>query len=382
MTTIADTLPGRLLRWRMPSTRDDRRFAVRQIAPSSAPVALSRASLPPEAVLTGYEVDGRQITPASLDTFLQANATTSFLIIRDGSLVCERYYEHDADTAHAAFSVTKSFLSALIGIALDRGYLRSVEDPVTDYVSELASHGYSDVRLKHLLSMSEGLRYSHASVPWSGAAKAYYAPDRWATVLANAHLARTPGSAWNYNDYAPEILATALRRTTGEHLAQYARRVLLGPLGMTAPASWTLDSEQAGNENAAAGLYATPRTLAAFGQLHLDEGRRSESQVIPADWVRLSTTLDDTDPPALRRVKTGFFSAARMSYKYLWWVKEQADRRDHFVAIGNLGQFIYCAPDEKTVIVRTGRRWGRFGATNWLELFEQIARTSGESPAL
>ena len=374
MTALSDTYTGRILGWRMPSVRDDRRFPLRPVTPSPDPVELPVAEWPTEVAVGDHSVDGVRVSAGSLEDFLVANATTSFLVVRHGTVVFERYFGHaSAEVALAAFSVSKSFLGALIGIALSKGLLDSVEDPITRYVPELDSLGYARVRLKHLLSMSEGLRYSRRPVPWSGHARAYYAPDRWATVLTHARLVHPPGTVWNYNDYAPTILGVALRRVTGQTLAEFAKTALLDPLGMPHAAHWTLDSRQTGLENAAAGLYASARTLAAFGQAHLNGGRLAGRQVIPIAWVERATAISVTDSAALRHVQTEFFNVDRMSYKYLWWVKERNGEPSDFVAIGNFGQFVFCSPAAGSVIVRTGRKWGRFGATNWLTLLERIA---------
>ncbi len=381
MAALTDTYAGRIIAWRMPSVRDDRRFAFRDMTASPDPVELPASKIAVQAAIGEHTVSGIRVSANNLQEFLAANGTTSFLVIRAGTMVFERYFADAApDMALAAFSVSKSFLGALIGIALDRGMLGSVEDAIIQYVPELADHGYGAVRLKHLLSMSEGLRYSRRPVPWSGHARAYYAPDRWATVMAHARLTVAPGTAWNYNDYAPTIIGVALQRVSGQPLAEFAKAALLDPLGMPHDARWTLDSPQAGLENAAAGLYATARTLAAFGQAHLDGGRVDGREVIPAAWIEQATAIRPTDPPALRNVRTEFFSVDRMSYKYLWWVKERTEQPGDFVAIGNFGQFVYCSPAAGTVIVRTGRKWGRFGATNWLTLLDRIAHLEPSGP--
>jgi CubicO group peptidase (beta-lactamase class C family) len=377
VTRLAETYAGRIVRWRLPSIYDDRRFATREVAPSPAPVELPVTECPPEAAVGEYAVGRTRISPATLEDFLTRNGTTSFLVVRDGALVYERYFgDAAADLPHAAFSVTKSLLGALVGIALDRGLFDSIDDPIVRYVPELEPLGYEPVRLEHLLSMSEGLRYSRLPVPWSGDARAYYSPDRWATILAHARLIHPPGRLWNYNDYAPAILGVALQRVTGQNLAEFAKAALLDPLGMAHRAHWTLDSRESGLENAAAGLYASPRTLAAFGQAHLDDGCVAGKQVIPSEWIKHATTASATDGPEMRRAQAAFFSLDHVAYGHLWWVVERPNEPNDFVAIGNLGQFVYCSRAAGTVVVRTGRKWGRFGASNWLTLFGSMARTN------
>jgi CubicO group peptidase (beta-lactamase class C family) len=374
VTRFSDTYAGRIVQWGLPSSHDDRRFAIRDVARSPHPVELPAAEWPSEVAVGEHTVGRARISPVNLEDFLTRNGTTSFLVVQNGTLVYERYFDGaGTDVPHAAFSVTKSFLGALIGIALERGLFESIHDPIVRYVSELETLGYARVRLEHLLSMSEGLRYSRLPVPWSGDARAYYAPDRWAALLANSRLIHPPGRVWNYNDYAPTILGVALQRVTGQNLTEFAKAALLDPLGMPHRAHWTLDSADAGLENAAAGLYISSRTLAAFGQAHLDGGCVAGRQVIPSEWVKSATTISPTDGREIRRAQAAFFSLKRVAYKYLWWVIERANAPSDFAAIGNLGQFVYCSPAAGTVVVRTGRKWGRFGRSNWLTLFESMA---------
>lgn len=375
MTRLSDTYAGRIARWRLPSVHDDRRFAVREITPSPSPVELPGADS--RVAVGGHAIGHALLSPVALEDFLIGNGTTSFLVVCGGRLVYERYFgDADADLPHATFSVTKSFLGALVGIALARGLFDSMDDPIVRYVPELEPLGFAQVGLVHLLSMSEGLRYSRLPVPWSGDARAYYAPDRWAAVLADAQLIHRPGRVWNYNDYAPTILGVALRRVTGQNLAEFAKAALLDPLGMPHRAHWTLDSAGAGLENAAAGLYASPRTLAGFGQAHLDGGCVAGRQVIPSEWVKHATTVSATDSPDMRRSQAAFFSLDRVAYKHLWWTIERPNEPNDFAAIGNLGQFVYCSPAADAVVVRTGRKWGRIGRGNWLTFLESVARAS------
>ncbi|MHB1538172.1 MAG: serine hydrolase [Solirubrobacteraceae bacterium] len=161
MTRLSDTYAGRIVKWRLPSIHDDRRFAVREIAPSPDPIELPVAEWPADIAVGEHAVVRARISPATLEGFLAANGTTSFLVVCDGTLVYERYFsDTTADLPHAAFSVTKSFLSTLVGIALERGLFDSIDEPIVRYVRELEPLGYEQVRLEHLLSMSEGLRYS------------------------------------------------------------------------------------------------------------------------------------------------------------------------------------------------------------------------------
>jgi len=379
MRRLTNTYAGRLVAWRLPTVHDNRRFPTTDIASSTSPVhlPLRGAAIPDVA---DQPPGSRQIIDwGRLDAVLERNATTAFLMLRGGEIVRERYFgQTRPESPVAAFSISKSLLSALVGIALDRHILGSLSEPVLSYLPELTGPGFQAVTLEHLLTMSAGLRYRRGALPWGEDARYYYAPDRWQMVLRHARVVDPPGTVWNYNDFSPTILAEVLRRATGDSLTSLTHALLFEPAGIPHSGQWILDSAATRLENAAAGLYATPRTLAAFGQLHLDGGRANCKQVIPEAWVHASTSICDSDSTALHDVDFDAFTADGMAYKYYWWVWRHRPGPADYLAIGNYGQFIYVAPTTRTVIVRTGAGWSTLGASRWLHLLRDLAhRDSG-----
>ncbi len=366
---------SRIAAWGFPTVEDNKRFPTRAVAASDNPYSF------PERLdyslftssRSSYNFGKERISESNFAAFLERNSTTSFIALKDGTIIYERYSTgYNSETPLASFSVTKLIVSALVGIAIERGLINSVHDRFTRHVPELASKDFDTVTIEHLLTMTCGMVYSRRQVPWSDDAKSYYSPDRWAMVLCNAQIGSQPSTVWNYNDYSPTIIGIILERVTGQRLAQFAEEVLFKPLGMTCAASWILDSSAKGLESAAAGPYCTARTLATFGQLYLSGGVLGGRGILSENWIAASTRITAEDSLALKNIKTEYFEADRMSYKYYWWVQGTDNAIHDFIAISNLGQYIYVSPKNHMIIVRTGRNWGDFGNTNWLRLLREL----------
>jgi CubicO group peptidase (beta-lactamase class C family) len=308
------------------------------------------------------------VSQAPFNEMLASTQTTAFLIIKDDRLIYENYFNgYGRDSINTSFSVAKSFVSALVGIAIDEGLINSVDDPITKYIPELQDKDsrYSAITVKHLLSMSSGLRYVEEGTPFSDDAKTYYDPNLRSVALS-AVIEEEPGKTFHYNNYNYLLLGIILERAMGMPVAKYMEEKLWKPLGMEAPASWSLDSETNGFEKMESGINARAIDFAKFGRLYLNNGSNwNGGQVISENWVRTSTSANSTSDPAIE-------------YQYGWWiypvqegvVDSNNNNNRHFSARGNYGQFIYIAPEERLVIVRHGYD---FGNINWINLFESIA---------
>ena len=303
------------------------------------------------------------VTRASFDELLASTETTAFLIIKDDRLIYENYFNgYERDSINTSFSVAKSFVSALVGISIDEGLIDSVDDPITKYIPELQNKDsrYSAITIKNLLSMASGLRYLEEETPFSDDTKTYYDPNLRAIALS-AVIEGEPGERFHYNNYNYLLLGITLERATGMPVAKYMEEKLWKPLGMEAPASWSLDSETNGFEKMESGINARAIDFAKFGRLYLNNGSNwNGEQTISEKWVSTSTSANSTNDPS-------------MEYQYGWWIyppQDDVDNNRHFSARGNLGQFIYVAPEERLVIVRHGYD---FGNVNWISLFGSIA---------
>ena len=281
-----------------------------------------------------------------LDTFLAKTDTTSFLVVKDGKLVKEWYGEGvGRETLQTSFSVSKSFLSTLIGIAIEQGYIHSLDDPITKYIPELLDRDkqFGDITLRNLVTMSSGLAWSDTMTPWGDPANTYYSPDLRATALS-AVVDESPGKTFVYNNYNPLLLGMALERATKQHVSDYMSNELWGPLGAGANASWSMDSDGSGFEKMESGLNARAIDFARFGLMFANDGVVNGKQVVPKQWVSDATAVNTSTDPA-------------ENYQYFWWVYPGGPEGSSadFAAQGNLGQYIYVAPNENIVIVRLGR---------------------------
>ncbi|MDP9365725.1 MAG: beta-lactamase family protein [Chloroflexota bacterium] len=357
----------RVLLWREADVGDLERFPARAVR--AAPPAYVYQTAPaatttdPWLAMIGAERHGRQ-EELSLEEGLAATGTTAFLVIHGDRLVYEGYFNgDDRDSTQTSFSVAKSFVSALVGIAIAEGRIASVEDPVTRYLPELRERDprFDRVTIRRLLSMSSGLRYQEGGMPWnSDDTRTYYAPDLRKLALEGSRVERDPGERFEYNNYHPLLLGLVLERATGQPVASYLEEKLWRPLGAEADGSWNLDSDASGFEKMESGINGRAIDFAKLGSLYLHGGEWRGRQVVPRAWVEESTRVHAAVGPA----------AAATGYGYFWWVGEGG----HFAARGNHGQLIFVAPDKGLVIVRFGTRFGRDGGNpDWIRTFEEMA---------
>ncbi len=294
-----------------------------------------------------------------ISKFLKETDTAAFLVIKDDLLLREEYFNgYDHSAIVTSFSVAKSFVSALLGIAIKERYIGGVKDPITKYVPELLQKDprYQKVNLRHLLSMSSGIRYRERGMPWSDDSAVYYSPDLRATAVSSP-IAGEPGKTFLYNNFHPLLLGLALERSTKRRVSQYLEEKIWKPLGMEAPGSWSLDSERSGFEKLESGINGRAVDFAKFGRLFLNRGNWNGKQIIPPAWVDESTRLDTTTDPAPQ-------------YQYMWWVNARLAGKHHFFAAGKHGQYIYLVPEQNLMFVRFGKT---DPCRHWVDFFEILS---------
>jgi CubicO group peptidase (beta-lactamase class C family) len=359
---------SRALMWQDADVGDINRFPSREIAassPSDLPVVQDERTLKAfsKLDLSFFNFPGLTLdTEDKLNSFLTDTQTTAFLVVKDGVVISEWYGEGvDHDTLQTSFSASKSFLSTLIGIAIDQGKISSLDDPITNYIPELLEKDsrFSAITLKHLITMTSGLQYVDEMSPFSDAADTYYSPDLRATALS-AVIIEEPGKNFLYNNYNPLLLGMALERATGQKVTDYMSQVLWGPMGAEANGSWSLDSFFSGFEKMESGLNARAVDFARFGVMFAQNGMVDGKQVVPSDWVNEAT--------AATNESVGNVDFMVQNYKYFWWVYPE----NQFAAQGNRGQFIFVSPDESTVIVRLGRDETLFWPMLMIDLSKQL----------
>jgi len=287
----------------------------------------------------------------SIQDFLEETWTTGFIILKDGQIFHEEYFlGNEQDTKVISWSVSKSIVSALVGIALDKGYINDIREPVTNYVPYLQESGYSEVPIKDILQMSSGIHFNedyadfNSDINRMGRALAFDTSiDEFVSSLDSE---KEPGTYNNYVSMDTQVLAMLLREATGQSITEYMEEELWSKTGMEEDAYWLLDSQ--GMELAFGGLNAVLRDYARFGLLYMYEGNYKGEQIVPASWVEDSVTPDS---PHLMPGRLGANQEELMGYGYQWWLP--ADTDGDFMAIGIYNQYIWVHPELRVVIAKS-----------------------------
>lgn len=274
---------------------------------------------------------------------MEAINSVSFLVIKDQQLLFEKYWDgFDQDHPTNSFSAIKSAVSLLIGIAIEEGKIKSLDQKVGEFLPEFTRNGKENISIRHLLTMSSGLDWHESGAnPFSHAAEGYYGSDL--TGLINSLTAiESPGVSFNYQSGNTQILGLILREATGKPIARYMEEKIWQNIGSTHNAYWNLDSED-GIAKAFCCFYATPRDYARLGQLILNKGEWQGKQIISKNYLRECFTAADltwNDKPLSK-------------YGLHWWLLNYRDL-DITYARGIAGQYIITIPAHNLVIVRTG----------------------------
>jgi len=239
-----------------------------------------------------YEHEGRV---KSIPSFLEETWTTGLIVVSDEEILFEEYYRgNTASSKTISWSTAKSFVSALVGIAVEEGLVKHIDQSVSDYVPTLRGTGYDGVSIKDVLQMSSGVRFNEdygdffSDINRMGRAIAFNTSlDEF---VASLRRERVPGTYNKYVSMDTQVLGMVLRQATGETLASYLESRIWQRIGMESDAYWLIDHD--GMELAFGGLNAVLRDYARFGLLYLNEGRWADEQIVPEEWVRASITPD------------------------------------------------------------------------------------------
>jgi CubicO group peptidase (beta-lactamase class C family) len=354
--------------------RDYGKLPFRTIDRSTAPESLPVRSGPDWIAPLGLSFKGNPIVDEDrLAAFLEAHATVAFVAVADGEIVIERYFNGYArDSYIKSFSISKSVLSALIGVALGEGLIGRVDDPVTRYVPEMKDPAFRRVTLRHCLDNTAGVRYTRGIMPWTARPRMYYSTDV-RRYLLGTRIVREPGATFTTDDLSPLILGLVLERAlqrdgSGRTISAYFQEKIWDPIGAEYDALWNLDRQGDGLEKTESGFTPRPVDLAKFGWLYANDGMWGGRPIVPRSWV-LETTTVDPQRPAPNVEKTGF-------YQRLWWGQPPADAvRPDYYANGHFGQRLYISPTRDLVLLRLGSEDGGVG---WTGFLASIAERFGE----
>ena len=273
----------------------------------------------------------------------------SLLIVKNGYLVFEEYpgVVYDQDNRHIIHSCTKSFTSALVGIAIEEGYIDSVDEKLIDLLPNSTFANYDeridDITLEHLLMMTSGFEWDEWTEPYSSPANSHY--QYWAAsnsvqFILDLPLAHDPGEVWVYSSGSSHLLSAIVTEATGVSLLEYAAEKLFTPLGIQiSDVVWPADNQ--GIYRGSGGVEMIPRDMAKFGYLFLNNGTWNGEQIVPSAWVQTSsetlTTFDDYS-----------------GYSYQWW-SYPTETANVYSANGYVGQNIFVIPSLDMVVVFTSR---------------------------
>lgn len=345
------SLVARGIMWGDSDAGDLYRFPTREVQASPDPFMFESA---PEGVLSELLVSNATIQAIDMpfETFLEATNTTAFIVLHGDVLLYEGYFNGaERESIHGSFSAAKPFTSTLVGIALEEGYIHSLDDPITDYLPELIERDprYKEITIRHLITMTSGLRWDRSdSNPFSDDFISYYSPDLRATAL-ETQIVETPGQRFLYNDYNPLLAGMILERATGMSVSEYLETRLWKPMGAEGGGSWSLDSEQSGFEKMFVGVNGRAIDLVKLGWLFLNNGRAGEKQVVPQGWVKQVTD-------AREAIYTGRGLHAN-HYQSYWWLDVE---NEAYYAEGDKCQFIYVHPKADLVLARFGTDCGGY----------------------
>jgi CubicO group peptidase (beta-lactamase class C family) len=315
---------------------------------------------------------------------MEHNGTIAFIVLQHGNIIVEHYYNgYNRDSITTSFSMAKSVVSALLGIAIHDKKIASVDEPITRYLPELLKNDrrFARIKLRHLLEMRSGILFDDSEgSPWSDAAIFYLTPDLHAKITG-LKIQRAPDQAYHYSSGDTQLLGLVIQRATGVPLPTYLQQKIWQPMGAAYDASWSLDSSEHRTPKAFCCLNARAIDFARFGQMYLNNGKINGHQIVPAEWIKASTEVHEhgTNDVASRWNIENIDEMGTAYYTWYWrrmpTVDPAADIKmrpgTDFYAEGLLGQVIYIAPKQDMVIVRVGDRWGDLP---WTKLFNQIAQ--------
>ncbi|TNF46523.1 MAG: class C beta-lactamase-related serine hydrolase [Bacteroidetes bacterium] len=276
--------------------------------------------------------------------FLKSLKTKAFLVFRGDSLIAENYWdEHDANTVSNSFSAAKTVVALLVGIAIDEGKIKSLDEPAVNYLPDFDTHGKEKITIRDLLLMASGLDWKESSKdPLSENAESYYGSDLYGLVHRQKRISES-GKLFNYQSGNSQVLGFIVEKATGMGLSDYLQEKLWKPMGAEHEAYWSLDKEN-GDEKAFCCLYSTARDFGKLGKLILNKGQINGRQIIPEWYMEELVSLApmDTDE-GIKNQRYGL---------HIWIYKDPLENIAY--CRGIKGQYIMSLPKENLVIVRLG----------------------------
>ena len=265
--------------------------------------------------------------------------TKSFLVIKNDSIVFEKYYDgYDENSLSNSFSVAKSIVVSLMGKAIMEGKIKGLDQPVSDYFDEYKEGLASELTVGNLASMSSGMKWNEKYYSVINITSESYFTDDLRSVILRQKIIDKPGQSFRYSSGDTQLLAMVIEKATGTTLSDYLSEKFWKPMGAENNALWQLDSDNYGMEKAYCCIASTARDFARFGKLYINNGKWGNEIILDSSFVELATKpVFDSSP----------------YYGYGWWLYNFEGKKV-FTMNGHRGQFVISFPEENIIIVRQG----------------------------
>jgi CubicO group peptidase (beta-lactamase class C family) len=276
--------------------------------------------------------------------------TVAFMVIRNDSIQYEEYWHgYSADSMSNSFSMSKSWVSTLIGVAIKDEKIKSVDQKVCDFLPEFCIGANSEITIMHLLTMGSGLNWEEDyHNPVGQTAQAYYGDDLRGLIV-NLKSIEPPGKAFKYHSSCTQLLAFIVEKATGQTISEYASEKLWQPMGAKHPALWNTDTK-GGDEKGFCCINSNARDFARLGKLYMHSGNWNGLQILDSSYVKEATSI------------AGLLDGngnKNVNYGYQLWITNYKNLHIYY-ARGLWGQYVICIPEKDMIIVRLGRKYGNY----------------------
>lgn len=306
----------------------------------------------------------------SLAEFVKNTDTTSFIIVKNDKIVYEQYANgYNENSINTSFSMAKSVVSLLVGKAIENGNIKSVSEPIANYIPEFENKAIGQTTIEDLLRMRSKIVYNEDKFLWFGDDTLIYWYDNLRELaLSHTNVTDEYNGNFHYNNYHPLLLGLILERSTGQSVSQFFEREMWQKIGAEYDASWSLDSKKSGFEKMESGINFHAVDFLKIGSMVLHNGYFNGTQIINDEWLKSSTLCDF--PINTAEYENTFLSGKNIGYKYMWYSTPSAQSGYDIIAWGKSDQILYISPVNNIVILRTGKTDG--GVSNWVETIKNI----------
>lgn len=360
LTTFNSCHVGRFFIYNFANINDYKKFPSREITADETRFDFYR-NIEPDKLENEY-TKNRFTTIKGLEMLLENNKSVAFLVIHKDTIKYEWYADNwSNDDVVTSFSMSKSVISALIGIALEEGHIKNVDEPITNYIKCFRNPGFESITIQHLLDMRTGIDYvENYYDPFGNVAVGYYGRnlDRHISKLK---IKGPPGEEFEYISIATELLGVIIEEATGQNVSSYLEEKIWSRIGTEYSATWSMDRKK-GREKSFCCVNAHAEDFAKFARLYLNMGNWQGTQIIPEEWVKKSIQIQpDTEDKF---------------YQNQWWLFGPSDLSKPnlvtYAAQGHLGQVMAIDPVKEVIILRFGKQWGQ---ANWRTIFKEISNS-------